>query len=343
MTWRIEKSDCIEFMRSLPADSVDLTIFSPQYCLARLYLENGEDLGIAREPEDWVAWMLEVFKESQRVCKGLICCVVAGNTKDFKWNAAPVLLAADLHRSGFNLRNPPVYHRVGIPGSGGPDWLRADTEMCICTTRPGKLPFSDNTAMGHAPKWAPGGAMSHRITAGQRVNQWGNVGGKKGMGNKDRAGEAEPTSRPSHKGRRVTRGSKDGDTMTSDSYQPPVLANPGAKIEEVYTASEVAEMMGQLHDWLDIKVGGGLMGGDVFSSRNEAPFSERLCEFFILSFSPPGGTVMDIFSGSGTSGAVAIRHGRNFLGSDIRQSQIDLGRKRLEQETPMALFNEVPK
>ena len=36
---------------------------------------------------------------------------------------------ADLKRAGFNMRKPPVFHRVGIPGSGGPDWLRNDYEL----------------------------------------------------------------------------------------------------------------------------------------------------------------------------------------------------------------------
>ena len=31
--------------------------------------------------------------------------------------------------------------------------------------REGKLPWSDNTACGHPPKWAPGGEMSHRLKA----------------------------------------------------------------------------------------------------------------------------------------------------------------------------------
>jgi hypothetical protein len=62
---------------------------------------------------------------------------------------------ADLHRAGFNLRKPPIFNRVGIPGSGGPDWLRNDYEFIVCTTRTGKLPWADNTACGHPPKWAP--------------------------------------------------------------------------------------------------------------------------------------------------------------------------------------------
>jgi DNA modification methylase len=65
---------------------------------------------------------------------------------------------------------------------------------------------------------------------------------------------------------------------------------------------------------------------------NEAPFPERLAEFFVRSFCKPGGTVLDPFCGSGTTLAVARRHGRNAIGIDIRKSQIALTRKRLAAE-----------
>lgn len=53
------KADAIEFMRQLPDNSVDLVFGSPPYEQARLYLENGEDMGIARSTEAWVSWMVQ--------------------------------------------------------------------------------------------------------------------------------------------------------------------------------------------------------------------------------------------------------------------------------------------
>ena len=51
---------------------------SPPYEGARLYLEDGRDLGIARDTEAWVAWMVQVVKASLRVCRGLVAFVVEG-------------------------------------------------------------------------------------------------------------------------------------------------------------------------------------------------------------------------------------------------------------------------
>src|SRR5262249_21331480 len=132
-------------------DSIDLTFGSPPYEDARQYLEGGRDLGIARSTEQWVLWMADVYQAALRVCKGLVAFVVGhGRTENYRWSVAPVLLMAELDRRGINLRCPPLYHRVGIPGGGGKreqhqadggsaDWLRSDYEFIVCATRGGIL------------------------------------------------------------------------------------------------------------------------------------------------------------------------------------------------------------
>ncbi len=340
----IIQADAVEFLRAQPEGSLDLVFGSPPYEEARLYLEGGHNLGISRKTDAWVKWLVEWWGAAQGACKGLVALVVAGQTRNYRWSAGPVLLMAELHRAGFNLRNPPLYHRVGIPGSGGPDWLRSDYEWVICTSRSGKLPWSDNTACGHAPKWAPGGEMSHRLSDGTRRNQWGRNAtttdrkpdgsmvpegdsggelvtnadpwGKRGRGN-NLGGRNADGSKKLGTGKGVKRGAtsgyKDGDTLNEGEYEPPVEANPGNLIH--------------------CKAGGNNMGSRL-AHDNEAPFPERLAEFFVLSFAPPGGLVCDPFSGSGTTATVCKRHGRNFTGCDIRESQVLLSRKRVAQETP---------
>ena len=91
-------------------------------------------------------------------------------------------------------------------------------------------------------------------------------------------------------------------------YRPPDIANPGNVIH--------------------CKVGGGNMG-DKLCHENEAPFPESLAEFFVRSFCRPGGLVCDPFSGSGTTGAVSVRHGRRFVGCDVREDQVELSRRRI--------------
>ncbi len=258
--------------------SVDLIFGSPPYEDARTY---GIDFSL--KGEDWVAWMVDIVRESVRVSRGLTAFVVEGKTKQFRWSATPVLLMADLHRSGIHLRKPPAFRRVGIPGSGGPDWLRNDYEFIVCATSGGKLPWSDNTAMGHPCKYNTGGALSHRHKDGQRKN------------------------------------ARDKKRISGNNGRP-TIANPGNIIK--------------CH-------GGGGHLGSKLAHENEAPFPEKLAEFFIRSFCPPGGTVLDPFAGSGTVAAVAERCGRNSISVDVRQSQVDLTKRRLAEAgaEQMTLFD----
>ncbi len=296
------QGDCLKIMADMESDSVDLIFGSPPYEDARTY-----GIGFNLKGQDWVDWMVRVYEEASRVSKGLVAFVVQGRTRKFKWSCTPTLLIADLHRAGFNVRNPIIYQRSGIPGSGGPDWLRSDYEWIVCVSPPGRLVWSNNVACGTAPKFGPGGDPTHRKKGGERVRVSGMLSGAKNdmphAQHGGRSGELNPDGTITRKNGLV--------------YQPPKVANPGNII----------------------KCSGGHLGSKL-AHENEAPFPEKLAEFFIKSFCRPQqicdnklrhpGTVLDPFCGSGTTCAVAKRFGRNFIGIDIRESQVELTQKRLE-------------
>lgn len=241
------------------AGSVDLVFTSPPYEAARTY-----GIEFKLRGEEWVEWAKARYLECLRVSKGLVAWVVEGQTRDYRYSATPALLMADLHRAGVHLRKPPIYLRGGIPGSGGPDWLKNRWEWIVCATNGGKLPWSDNTACGHPPVMRSGSYAGGRYPDGTKKHR---------------------------------------------VYTPPALANPGNVI--------------------DCGAGGSGGFGNRLAFENEAPFPEQLAEFFVKSFCPPGGIVLDPFCGSGTTLAAAVKNGRNALGYDLRHSQIELTRRRL--------------
>lgn len=280
MRHSILHGDCLDVMKQMPDESVDLVVCSPPYEAARLYGELGFNL----RGQDWVDWAVERYVECCRVSRGLVAWVVEGQTRKFQWSATPVLLMADLHRRGIKLRKPPIYHRVGIPGSGGPDWFRNDYEFVVCASR-GKLPWSENTACGTPPKHSVGGDLSHQT--------------KNGRVRKDKQITADAN----------------GCRITGRQFKQVEIANPGNVIH--------------------CKVGGGLMGSKL-AHENEAPFPEKLVEFFVKSCCPPAGTVLDPFCGSGTTLAVAEKTGRNSIGIDLRPSQVELSNRRVEEASDHA-------
>lgn len=66
-----------------------------------------------------------------------------------------------------------------------------------------------------------------------------------------------------------------------------------------------------------------------FREAHFAVFPERLVETCLLATCPPGGVVLDPFSGAGTTALVARRTGRRYIGFDCNPEYCDLARKRL--------------
>ena len=160
--------------------------------------------------------------------------------------------------------------------------------------------------------------MSHRLSDGTRKNQWGgsskSTGGERGKEGSLKQAKPKPSHTFTTK-RRLERGNEKGSAAVI-----PAIANPGNVIK--------------------CTVGGGAMGSPL-AHENEAPFPELLAERFIKSFCPPDGIVCDPFCGSGTSLAVAYKNTRHWVGIDVRQSQVDLSERRIQDERDKySLFGE---
>lgn len=227
--------------------------------------------------------MLTVVSECVRVTKGLVIVNCAGVTRDWCYQPGPEGLLYEWWKRGGRCWRPAFWHRVGIPGSGGKQWLRADIEYVLAFTKCEKmLPWADNTANGHPPKWAPGGGMSYRSADGKRKNAVPGIE-HAGAGRPLRNRAKSEKKYPNRKNQDGIRGEK---RVGAPRYKPCELSNPGCLVQ-------------------GIKVGGGLMGAKE-AHENEAPFPLKLAQWFIRGWCPPGGMVLDPFSGSGTTVHAAL-------------------------------------
>jgi DNA modification methylase len=77
-----------------------------------------------------------------------------------------------------------------------------------------------------------------------------------------------------------------------------------------------------------------------YAEAHFATFPPDLIEPCILAGSKVGDTVLDPFSGSGTTGAVSLKHGRKYIGCELNPEYIELAHRRIERSQPMLL--EVP-
>lgn len=173
--WAAVQADALDFLRSLPTDSVSLVFTSPPYTTARTY-----GVQAARRSAEWVEWLRPIVVEACRVSRGLVFLNVSDSVRKFRYQNGPEWLHADLTRlDGLHAIRPYIWVKSGpdfddpgnsVPGSGGQHYHRNDYEPIYGYAEPKKLPpvWSDNTAFGHPPKCGPGGPTCHRDKHGKR-------------------------------------------------------------------------------------------------------------------------------------------------------------------------------
>ena len=68
-----------------------------------------------------------------------------------------------------------------------------------------------------------------------------------------------------------------------------------------------------------------------------AVYPPKLIEPCILAGCPDGGVVLDPFSGSGTTGVVAMNNGKNYIGIELNPEFAELSHQRIKDEVPNTL------
>lgn len=72
-----------------------------------------------------------------------------------------------------------------------------------------------------------------------------------------------------------------------------------------------------------------------FRGAHFAVMPEALVEPCILASSRPDDTILDPFTGSGTVAVVSLRHGRNYIGTELNPDYVNIARERITQADPL--------
>jgi DNA modification methylase len=72
-----------------------------------------------------------------------------------------------------------------------------------------------------------------------------------------------------------------------------------------------------------------------FPEAHFATYPPELVEPCILAGSRPGDLVLDPFNGAGTTGLVALRHGRRYLGIELNPEYAEMARRRILADQPL--------
>ena len=334
------QGDALESLRQLPDACIHCVVTSPPYWGLRSYLEGGDpnkdlELGAEKTPAEYVARMTEVFREVRRVlrddgtlwlnlgdsyaatgksggsasrgqgAKWDACGAQAEGPRGGKWSPAPQgLKPKDLclmpYRVALGLQADGWYLRSNIVWAKG---------ISFCEGYSGSV-------MPEGVKDRPTSAHESMFLFAKSTRYYYDL---------DAIREPNRGSTLTHRGGGRAGGRResqdDSGLVRSGGFgrwQAPRKANPkGRNTRNVWA------------------IGPERSGGSHY-----AVFPPALVAPCVKAGCPPGGIVLDPFMGSGTTAQVAQDYGRQWLGFDLDERNLELAARRTRQRSLFTLIAE---
>lgn len=313
---KIILGDCVDVLKTLEDESIHCVITSPPYWGLRDYGVAGQ-LGLEETPEEFIENMVAVFREVKRVLRsdGTLWLNIGDSYAN---NSAGGSQGKNGQRAGrrFTAQVPP--HRgeglkpkdlVGIP------WmlafaLRADgwyLRQDIIWSKPNPMPESvqDRCTKAHEYIFLMTKSPAYHYDIEAIKERAVRVGDKQTFGGK-KAREGQKIGTEPRNGHRSDKNSQWGKDMVTMEYR---------NKRSVWSVSTMS-----------------------FKEAHFATFPEKLIEPMVMAGCPEGGAILDPFMGAGTTGLVAKRLGRKYLGIEINPEYVKIAEKRIAN-VPDSLFS----
>ena len=285
MPIQLHIGDCIDSMRTMPAQSVQTCITSPPYFGLRDYGHEGQ-IGLEATPDAFVEKLVEVFREVRRVLRddGTLWLNLGDSYNAYNGGAGP---SSSLSRGAQTTERPQLATGYGLKFKGlkPKDLIGIPWRVAFALQADGWYLRQD--IIWHKPNPMP-------------------------ESTKDRCTKAHEYLFLLSKSERYY--------FDSEAMQEPATGrDPGNKTHKYATQYEVEE--GEQHR---TKAGLTAVGARQTRNRRSvwtvatrpykgahfATFPPDLIEPCVLAGAPAGGVVLDPFGGSGTTAQVALKHDR---------------------------------
>lgn len=322
-TWRILHGDVRAMLATLPEGSVQCCVTSPPYWGLRDYGVEGQ-IGLESTLEEFISVMVDVFRGMRRVLKDDgVCWVNLGDSYaghkggdpysgfNSRWSGAESGkqdLANGaypaMERRGPGLKTKDlcgIPWRVALALQSDGWWLRSD---CIWH-KPNPMPESvtDRPTKAHEYVFLLTKSASYYYDADAvRTPLAAKTLTTFGTKHREQGNDALGQVKSDNWGRTVP------------------VRKPKMKGQEPAGASMRTV-------WS--------IASQPYSGAHFATYPEELARRCIVAGSRTGDTVLDPFCGSGTTGSVAVGHGRNFVGIELNADYIKLARKRIGGTAPL--------
>lgn len=303
MSWQIINADCRDALKTLDAESVQTCVTSPPYFGLRDY-GHGDQIGLEPTPDEFVQALVEVFREVRRVLRddGTVWL----NLGDSYAANRTYQVTDGKHIDVGNTQGSRVPDGLKAKDLIGIPWmvafaLRADgwyLRQDIIWAKPNPMPESVTDRCTKAHEYV-------FLLSKSRTYYYDHEAIKE-----DATGEAPGNLGGTH---RQQAAYEDGDDrMRTKSGLTKIGAVEKRNKRSVWTVTTKP-----------------------FSGAHFATFPPDLIEPCVLAGAAKGDTVLDPFAGSGTTGMVALRHNRSFIGCELNPEYADLARNRIRDDAPL--------
>lgn len=323
-SWRIDVGDCRELLAQMDGGSVQTCVTSPPYFGLRDYGVDGQ-LGLEATPDEFVEAMVAVFREVRRVLRddGTLWLNLGDSYSGSGPSGASYQSETTRRRAdgdgvdgafrvskSLGARGLSYAEKKPVPASGtkakdliGIPWmvafaLRADgwyLRSDIVWHKPNPMPESVTDR--------PTKAHEYLFLLAKSSRYFYDVD----------AIREDDSGRPSGNGfvreHRLTYMDDDGTARGNAEQRQP---GGGRNKRDVWTVPS-----------------------QPFAGAHFATFPPKLIEPCILAGAPEGGVVLDPFAGAGTTGLVALRHNRSFVGLELNPEYAELARDRIRDDAPL--------
>lgn len=306
---QIITGDALEELKKLPDNCCSTCVTSPPYFGLRNYDTPGQ-IGLEETPDEYVEKIAEVFREVRRVLKddGTLWLNIGDS---YATRSGPQPPRNTRNRCGHTAKHVPTGYKykdlIGIP------WL-----LAFALRADGWYLRAD--IIWHKPNAMPESCKDRPTRAHEYVFLFS----KSGRYYYDAEAVKEPavgfpgSQNPNARRRGNTRTFRGGNAYTHDQAK-----ENGADIKR-QSHGLVPNESGKRNRrsvWT--------IATRPYRGAHFATFPEGLAWPCILAGSRPGDTVLDPFMGSGTTGAVAVKEGRDFIGIEINPEYIEMSKQRI--------------
>lgn len=304
--------DAAEVLKTLPPESVNMCVTSPPYYGLRDYGDQGQ-IGIEQSPDEYIARLVKVFDEVYRVLKsdgtlwlnigdsyagsgkGPMSLQVAGNGKNKNLYDMKSRIY-DVPKKWENIKPKDL---IGIP------WMLAFALRERGWYLRSDIIWHKKNCLPESAKDRPTKCYEHIFLLAKSSKYYF-----------DYKAIQEPIKEVSRE--RYKRGRSANSKYVGQQGITQVRENFSDFDQQYRRKRDVWEVSTNTYKM----------------DEHFAMFPEKLIEPCILAGSAIGGVVLDPFFGSGTTGAVAKRFGREFIGIDLNARYLEKAKERIDKVLP---------